>query len=412
MQEVLDIAAGHALWRERAATTVARTDGRRYGVGFAMALQSFGTSGDAVLAEVGVDEAGAIFVRSNAVDMGNGSATTLGVVVADALGSNAAIIGLGDTSLWPALGLTTAKDTGLWADPNYVRKATSASSSCLTAFHQVHAARSAARVLYETGVLAAAAQLWNRPVGGLADSARWQDGALAVPGLAPLPMRDLARAMHASGTVTRALVHAYYQDEWVEATYRVDGVARRWPLTAVVLGRGELGRAAKREKVLREQIRPPSIASSSFARTTFAPSANLVAVSIGPVGDVRVEQLVSIVNAGPLITPALVEGQSHGALSMALGYTLHEASLLGPEGPGNGRWNLHRYAVPLARDLPWRAHELICLKAGLNEPSRGIGEALLCAIPAATLNALAAATGHRFTALPVTRDEIRKVLNA
>ena len=407
--EILDRAAAHPLWTGRQSRTGVAAD-RRYGVGFALSLQSYGTSGDAVLAEVGIDATGAVSVRSNAIDMGNGSGTTFGIVVADWLGTNAARVELGNTSLWPTLGLTKKEDEkksadAQWDNPSYVRKATSSSSSCLTAFYQVHAVRVASRVLFETGVLAAARKLWGKPVDPAV--ARWEVGRLVHPGLRPLPRRDIAAAMHANGAVISALVHAYHQAGWVEADYPVDGVSHRWPITGLVLGRP--GKPSSR--VERQNCRPPQKGSARYARTTFAPCANLVAVSMGAAGDVRVERVVTIINAGPLMTPAIVIGQSHGGAAMAIGYTLFEDAALGPDGPGGGQWNLHRYRVPLARDLPWTTHELICLDPLRGEASKGIAEALMCAIPAAIVNALAAATGTRFYKLPVTPDAVQKALN-
>ena len=66
--------------------------------------------------------------------------------------------------------------------------------------------------------------------------------------------------------------------------------------------------------------------------------------------------------------------------------------------------------MPLARDLPWATHELICLDPEQGEASKGVAEALMCAVPAAIVNALAAATGPRFYKLPVTPDAVLKAL--
>jgi CO/xanthine dehydrogenase Mo-binding subunit len=404
LDEILDRAAAHPLWTGRQSPTGVAAD-RRYGVGFALSLESYGTSGDAVLAEVGIDATGDVSIRSNAVDMGNGSGTTFGIVVADWLGTNAARVELGNASLWPTLGLTTDKNKS-WGNPSYVRKATSSSSSCLTAFYQAHAVRVASRVLFETGVLAAARKLWGARF--YPTVARWEVGRLVHPGFKPLPREDIASAMHASGAVTSALVHAFHQAGWVEADYQVDGVMHRWPITGLVLGRqGKLPSSP----VERQNCQPPPKGSERYARTTFAPCANLVAVSVGTAGDVRVERVVTIINAGPVMTPAIVTGQSHGGAALAIGYTLFEDAAPGPDGPGSGQWNLHRYRAPLARDLPWATHELICLDPLRGETSKGIAEALMCAIPAAIVNALAAATGTRFYNLPVTPDAIQKALN-
>ena len=209
-----------------------------------MALQAYGTSGDPVLAEVALDPTGAVTVRSNAVDMGNGSATTLGLAVAEALGANATAVALGDAALWAALDLTTTAPAG-WADPRYVRKDTSSSSSCLTAFHQAHAARAATRAW-------SSRRAWSRPrpASGAARGRRSHRRAGATarssPTASPRSRAPPSRAGYRRRRRDRALVHAYYQAGWVEADYTVEGATRRWPLTGLVLRRG-----SRREQVRR-----------------------------------------------------------------------------------------------------------------------------------------------------------------
>jgi len=156
-----------------------------------------------------------------------------------------------------------------------------------------------------------------------------------------------------------------------------------------------------------EVIAPPN--AVGFGRTNYAPAAALVAVSVNPEsGHVKVEHVVTTLSAGRLICPEIVEGQSQGAVAMAMSNVLGETCPLGNDGPGNGTWNLDRYLITRMTDVP--RQELIPLPppAGKEHHSaRGIGEAVMCPIAPALLNALAMATGHRFTQTPVTPEQIR-----
>ena len=65
--------------------------------------------------------------------------------------------------------------------------------------------------------------------------------------------------------------------------------------------------------------------------------------------------------------------------------------------------------MPLAKHVPLRDMTLTLL--GADDPTaKGIGEAVLCPVPAAIANAVAHATGHRPRALPITPAWVREVL--
>ena len=137
-------------------------------------------------------------------------------------------------------------------------------------------------------------------------------------------------------------------------------------------------------------------------------------------GNVRIENVLSVLNAGRLFVPQLVSGQSQGGVAMAIGYALMEDMPDGMTGPANGRWNLDRYHVPRWRDVPLldayapgdRAQELIVLPEtpGDQGAGRGIAEAVMCSIVPAISNALRDATGRRFTSLPITPEKVLKGL--
>ena len=94
---------------------------------------------------------------------------------------------------------------------------------------------------------------------------------------------------------------------------------------------------------------------------------------------------------------------------MGIGFALQENASGGDDGPGSGRWNLDRYQVPVADDVPIRNMKLTLL-GGDDDTPKGIAEAVLCPIPAAIANAVAHAIGYRPRALPITAEWVRKVL--
>ena len=116
-------------------------------------------------------------------------------------------------------------------------------------------------------------------------------------------------------------------------------------------------------------------------------------------------------DAGRVVQPQLLSGQSEGAVAMGIGYALLEELPLESGGAGEGTWNLDRYKVPLAGDVPLDHVKLTLLPPIGPEPKgKGIAEAVLCPIAPAIANAIAAATGQRFHSLPIAPEKIRERL--
>ena len=408
--EILDIAERHPIWRNREKDRQKHNKGDEvYGVGFALSNQAYGTSGDGMLGYVSLGPDGSLRVTSNAVDMGNGSATTLAVVTATHLGRNADIIDMGDAASFDQLKLQSGydqPDSG-WDNPRWVKKVSGSSSACLTAFHQVHAIEQACLVLLETSIIPAAQALWGRKVER--SKIRWRHGRLEAPGLPALDLTEITDWIYQNDGYTGAMIHAYFQAHWVEAIYQIGGRPYRFAIDA--LG---LFKAGSHEPVLinREKGKYPSDISGRYSRTTFAPCGNLIALTVNrKTGQVTVLNSVSILNAGRIITKGLVDGQSEGGIAMAVGYTLLEDMPPGLAGPAAGDWNLNRYHVPLAGDIPIHDLELQTLLPQKGETTaRGIAEAVMCSVAPAIANALADATGKRFRSLPITQDKILEAL--
>lgn len=406
LREICRRAREHKLWRDREVVKARKArEGVRYGVGFALANQAYGTGKDGVMAEVAMDAAGRLTVRTNCVDMGNGSATTLAISTATWLGHNAQDIVMGDVGAFNALELNSDPN-GNWSQPNWTASFAMSSSACLTAFHQVHVTEQASRVLFEVGLLPAAAALWGVPVAQLEGRTRWEAGHLVAPGLAPKSLQALAAKVHEAGLPAAAMVHGLYEGAWVSATYAVSkGPVLRLPVDGLSL---RLAGQSTWTSVLRQDVYPPSTEAELYGRSLYAPSGVLVAVEIGPRNhEPRVVDVELLVDAGKVLQPDLLVGQAQGGIAMGIGYALLENLPLEAGGAGDGRWNLDRYQVALSADVPLGRMNVTTLPT--EEPTaKGIAEAVLCPIAPAIGNAIAHATGKRFRSLPIAAADIEK----
>ncbi|MFI5018824.1 MAG: xanthine dehydrogenase family protein molybdopterin-binding subunit, partial [Dongiales bacterium] len=411
LAEICARARAHPLWAERAATKRARDSGSMlYGVGFALANQAYGTGSDGVMAEVAIGTDGRLTVRTNCIDMGNGSATSLALSTSRHLGANAQAVEMGAAAHFAALGLQsdTTPPGNPWDDPRWTADFMQSSSACLTGFHQVHVVEQAARLLFEAGLLPAACKLWGIAPASLGQNTRWQDGSLTAPKLPPLSLAKIARQLHADNGFAAMMVHAYSQGDWVSAEYVIDGVTRRYPLDGLSTRRAQETGWAIHE---RTNTTPPPPGSANYGRSLYASSGALAEVEIDRrTGRVAVTAMQSFLDAGLIIQRDLVEGQSEGAVAMGIGYALLEDLPLLGDGAGSGRWNLDRYHVARWADMPLGKIGLDLLPA-VEDTGKGIAEAVLCPIAPAIANAVAHATGQRFRDLPITAEKIRKALS-
>jgi CO/xanthine dehydrogenase Mo-binding subunit len=421
LSEMLDRTLAHPLWANREAIKADyAAKGLTYGTGLAVSLQAYGTSGDGMVAAAFIEQDGRVRVQSDAVDMGNGSATTIAVVVGPVLGANAETIEMGACRLFGETGLTTDDPHNQrWLNPKWTQKGVGSSSACLTRLHYVHTVQQTALALMQGAVLPAARMVWGKPHLKLEELV-WREGDLATRSgdLPSIPRPRLGGVIHSAGLPRGALGHAYFQATWAEADYataagdirlKLDGLSFYLPDTAAPT------------MVERKNTVGPGTESKRFSRYVWAPCVNVVGLVVDKSnGRVRVENVLSVLNAGRLQVPQLVSGQSQGGVAMAIGYALMEDMPDGMTGPANGRWNLDRYHVPRWEDVPLlrayepggRAQELIVLpeSPGDDRAGRGIAEAVMCSIAPAISNALRDALGRRFTSLPITPEKILKGL--
>jgi CO/xanthine dehydrogenase Mo-binding subunit len=441
--EICDRAGKNPLWVEKEAQKARRRGSSRlYGVGFALANEAFGTGSDGVLAAVSVNRDGSIKVITNAVDIGTGSATTLAIVTARHLGRNAAEIEPGQAGLFTAnLKLSSTPEAepdpqlyrkrshvlfqrlrasavdpsqDQWSNPNYTASFSMSSSASITAFHQVHAVRQASLALFEAGVWPAAASLWGIDPSDRSarEATRWIDERLSLQGHEALSWPQLAERMFTRDGVVSAMIHACFQAHWVTAEYPLAQwvgypSSPRWPIDGLALRRASQP-PDQYTQILRANTMGPPPRSGFYGRSLYAPSATLASVEVErPGGDVRVLELHTYLDAGSVLQPDFVSGQYQGAAAMGIGYALLE-ELPVLDGPGLGRWNLNRYSVALAGDVPIDNLRLELLPpTSKDAPAKGIAEAVLCPIAPAIANAIADATGFAFSQLPITARAIR-----
>lgn len=413
MEAMCAKASAHPLWRRRQQTRAARsTSERAYGVGFALAMKNYGSGADAILAEVGIDATGKIVVSSHAIDMGNGTATTMALATARALGANADEVRTGETGIFAALQLvesfTEQPDNPRWTPIIYNSTKASSGSS-----RWVHGVEQSSRVLFETGLLPAARSLWGAGARALKpEDVHWKDGALVAGSRRPLPLAELARRAHADGGVVAAMTHAFFSGRWIEADYPVDGVSHRWQIDGLALRRGGAGGYQVIDRQNAQLFTVESMWEGNGQ--TFGASACLIAVEVDRrSGEVRVVAGVQFLAPGRVLQRDIVEGQMDGCFAMGVGQALLEELPPFEQGASDGKWNLNRYHVPLVRDCAIHALEKVILPPeSADAPARGIAEVAMCPVPPAIANAVAHAIGKRFYALPISPDKVRAALSA
>jgi CO/xanthine dehydrogenase Mo-binding subunit len=119
----------------------------------------------------------------------------------------------------------------------------------------------------------------------------------------------------------------------------------------------------------------------------------------------------TILECGSMLVLDLVSGQIQGGTATGIGLALHEQMPLYEDGPGNGTWNFNRYHVPRGSDVAvWAQTAEILPPLSDDEPAKGMADIAGIPIMAAILNGIAHAIGHRFRTLPVTPDQILRVL--
>jgi CO/xanthine dehydrogenase Mo-binding subunit len=154
-----------------------------------------------------------------------------------------------------------------------------------------------------------------------------------------------------------------------------------------------------------------------YARINAAGAAPSLATHIADVevdpetGKVSVIRYTAIQDAGRAIHPSYVEGQYQGGVAQGIGWALNEEYIYGDDGRLQNPGFLD-YRVPVASDLPM-IDTVIVEVPNPRHPYgvRGVGETPIVPPMAAVANAVANATGVRFTDLPLSPPRVLKALD-
>ena len=439
-QEVLDKLAGHHIWTQRSAQKKRRDGlypGKAYGVGVACVNKDYGGGADAALAKVEITPEGRILVASSAVEIGTGLSTAIAVRAADHLGACADRVTMGALSEWKPLRLITSGDPftigqpaqdAAAANPRWVPRLNVSTYASIGAHVHTHVVAETARIIYRFGLWPAAVALWGRGVmGGQAvgqflrpEDGQFVDGGLTAAGMEPLPLARLAAKAHEMGLVTTAMVHGFNRWNWAVAAFEILG--NRWeaPIDALAVQYGH-GVDPNRRALLnsdgfhlldRISVRFPNTLFQRFGTNYVAACGSLAAVEIErSTGTVRIVDAYSVFECGRALVPEAVSAQGQGGFAQGVGFALTEYLPLLDGGPGDGDWNLDRYRLPRASDLPlWNLEIEILSPLGPTDVPKGIAEVVMIPIVPALLNAIYDATGRRFTSVPVTAAAIKQAL--
>jgi CO/xanthine dehydrogenase Mo-binding subunit len=138
---------------------------------------------------------------------------------------------------------------------------------------------------------------------------------------------------------------------------------------------------------------------------------HLAEVEVDPdTGRVRVLRQVVAQDVGKAINPAAVEGQIQGGVAQGVGWALLERMAYDEHGQLLSA-SFMDYALPQSDQAP-PVEAVIVEVPTAHGPfgAKGVGEPPVVAAGAAIANAVADATGHRFTELPITSEAVARAL--
>jgi CO/xanthine dehydrogenase Mo-binding subunit len=436
-EAVLEKARGHSLWAGRVARKQAYDathPGRYYGVGFGCIQRRFGNGAEAGLAKVELAPDGRITLSHTGTEIGTGASSSQAVACARWLGRPADTLDMAVTE-WPDLPVETSGDPHAMSQADQDRLANnprwspayaSASSASNSAYYFSHVTREAARIVFLHGLWPAALAIWARsgqvgPRAVKSENAGWSDGSLTIDGMEPLPLARLAQEAHAHGLVVGAAVHAFNRWQWAEADFMVDGASVQVPVDGLSIRYGDGADSAKQALA----TTPNHYQVLDRRTVSFPPTQNNNAMvgyntAVGTLAEIAVDATSgtvtllthhTILECGNMLVPELVSSQIQGATASGIGLALHEELPLYEDGPGNGTWNFNRYHLPRGSDVAvWAQTADILPPLSDSEPPKGMAEVAMIPIIPAIVNGIAHAIGHRFHALPVTPDQIRRAL--
>jgi len=419
--EILDKLEKHPIWQQRTQEKARAPAGTLVGTGVACATKNYGSGGDASLSTVEIDPDGRITIHCDGAEMGNAIGTAVANRVAVHLGGVADEVAIMQIDAFDPLALVTSgspytmdqkTQDAAERNPRWVPNISSATFASIGAYVMTHSAAEAARIVFRFGLWPAALELWSiaptDPRAKQWQAARWKDGQLIMPGLAPLALPVVAAKAHARNGVTGAMAHCFNRWAWAQATFAISGEAWTADIDALALRKG----AGKFVRLDRTNVKYPPTAFNRHANAYTAQCATLVRIEMErATGALRIAKAYSVLECGQALVPEVVLGQAQGGFAMGVGFALLESLPPFEGGPGDGTWNLGQYVVARGSDLPLHDLEIEVLPpVDANEKPKGMAEVCMIPVVAALLNAIFDATGHRFQSTPVTQAMLKGVI--
>lgn len=417
MKEMIEADRQQPVWAERAARKEAFEAAHpalKYGVGYAIGKKGFGNSNEGVAAAISLTREGQVKLRHIAVEIGTGAVSTQSMICARWFGRPADEVDSAALDWSPLEMFVTqspfvmdkAHQDEMEKDPRWTPAFASASSATNSVFYFSHGTQEAGRLIFERGVLPAAAALWGVSVERAAD-ARWEDGAFVLPDGRTLPLAAIAARAHDMGAITGAMVHAFDRWGWSQADFDILGEVSRRPIDGLAIQTGsERWRRIERRNV---HYMDPQLDNASWSR--FAPVSALVELTVNRgTGEVKLLSHHSSLDCGRILVPEFVSGQLQGGIAMAVGHALYEGMPLYEGGPGQGHWNFNRYRLPRGKDVAvWRQTANYLPVSDDEDHPKGIAEVVQIPTIPAIANAVSHAVGRRIRELPLTEDKIMEM---
>src|SRR5262249_7285678 len=173
---------------------------------------------------------------------------------------------------------------------------------------------------------------------------------------------------------------------------------------AELLARADVRRVAGRgsAKGTFEEMDEAKVSTHSYC-------AHFVEVTWQPeLARLRVNRVVSVIDAGRILNPLAGRNQVEGAVVMGIGMALFEHTIYDPQNGAPINSSMADYVVAVNADAPpIEVHFLDYPDKELNElGARGIGEIGLAGVAAAITDAVHHATGVRVRELPVKIEDL------
>jgi putative selenate reductase molybdopterin-binding subunit len=198
------------------------------------------------------------------------------------------------------------------------------------------------------------------------------------------------------------------------AAEQAGGAADTWTLQAdAVANRGQrigLAALASAAKAARRELAATGRSDGTPRSIAFNVQAFRVAVN-PHTGEIRILRSVHAADAGAVVNPMQCRGQIEGGVAQALGATLYEEIAIRPDGRVANP-SFRGYHIPAFADVP-RTEVMLAETSDRLGPSgaKSMSESPYNPIAAALANAVADATGLRFTVLPLKADRIFPALH-